>query len=510
MLFDNPTNGSKINAVIVGGGSAGWLTALYLQKCFNISVTVIEDPTVPPIIAGESGSVLLNGLLNKLDISIREWITAVDALPKLGGKMVNWSENRNTFYHGLIFAGYAEKFQTRYQGLGNRFMARFFSSAIAGDHSFNDIFISNSMMENNKVPFIISPDKTDITTISLPMYHFDSRANADFLKNVGIKRGIKLVQQKCIKSNRKDNGDISSLDLENGEKISAEWFFDCSGFARLLIEKELKIKFTDVSNYFPTRNVVAWWDQTELKPYTEVTALKYGWSWNINIQSRSSNGYVYDGDLITVDQAINEAETYFGKKIDPVAKLKFTPSLSETTWNNNVISIGLSSGFLEPLESNGLSQVAMQLILLERLWDPTSNSEILQKMYNQQQYIRMLDILLFLSLHYRGKRTDSEFWLSHLNDKDRIPSLLKDRLDLWADGIVSDNIENDDMFALESWMQVGHGLNLINTENLKSRIKQRPQLAEFYQDNKSFIDPITQRVLGECCTIKDWVEFHQK
>jgi len=489
---------------ILGGGSAGWLTALFVKQVWPAcDVTVIEDPNTPPIIAGESGSASLNKLFNFLEIPFDDWIVSVNAMPKLGGKFVNWNGIGTEFVHGLIPDWYRLDFNAKFPefGLGNDFLACSLAEGIPTEK----IFYNGSLQRVNKLP--ISPSSVGkFNVITLPMWHFDSRANADYMKRRGISKGIKLIEGKYIKSNKALNGDIDSITLDTRDQINADWFFDCSGFARLLLQKELNEPFKDLSEYFPARAVVAWWNEPVLKNYTEMTALKNGWSWNINLKHRAGNGYIYDPDRITADQAIDEAEKYFNIKIDPVANLKFTPGLFLNSWKNNVIAVGISSGFLEPLESNGLASVAEQLKILSEFWSPDSNTVYEQKSFNDKYQKIMFDISDFLSLHYRGHRNDSDFWQDHNSNPQRISASLQHKLDLWKSGSLG--IDNTEVYALENYAVVIQGLDLINKDKLRQRLlsKRSTIFEDFHQSYQKLSNDV-DNITSICYTLEEWVKL---
>ena len=402
------------NLVILGGGTAGWLTALYLQKQFcGNNIIVIEDPKRPPIIAGESGGASLVGLYKFLDIDLNEWITKTNALPKLGGKFFGWNGPNTEFIHGLIDQSYDKEYSSKYPaitGINREFLA----CAMAENIPVEDLFYNAALIKENKIPLIFNETLNTFDSLDTPMWHFDSRENAAYLKQIGLSRGITLIEGEYLSSEKMPNGCIYSIKLDTNKEIQGDWFFDCSGFSRLLLHKELGVELTDYTEFFPARSVVGWWgDRSELINYTGITAMKYGWSWNINLKNRSGNGYVFDPDHITVEQAIAEAEEKFNTKIEPIAKLNFVPSLVKECWKHNVIAIGLSSGFLEPLESNGLAQVSIQLELLEKYWNPSSVTQVEIELFNKYFNSAMEEILNFLLLHYKGNRRDTVFWQDH-------------------------------------------------------------------------------------------------
>lgn len=496
----------KKKIVILGGGSAGWLTALFIQKNYPaVDISVIEDPDTPPIIAGESGSALMSKLYNFLEINIDEWVPAVNAMPKLGGTFTDWNGVGTDFVHGLIPDWYKMRYEGEFSEFGRA--NDFLSCALASNIKLEDVFYNGKLQRIGKLPITDPTNPRErFHVITMPMWHFDSRANADYLKKLGIKRGISLIEGKYTNCTKSENGNITSLTLAGDRIVEGDWFFDCSGFARLLAHKELGEPLTDLTNYFPARQVVAWWDDTpKLLNYTDVKALKYGWSWNITLRHRSGNGYIFDPDLITIDQAIEEVETSLGKTINPVAKLKFTPCQMQRSWIKNVFAFGLSSGFVEPLESNGLLVVVDQLSILSEHWTPDSDSGDTQsmKMFNREFIKQMDEIRDFLALHYRGHRRDTEFWRSHAYDQFRIPDSLQEMLDMYKEG--NAGIGDKMAYGHESWATVAQGLDLINIDKLKRNLKSKREhifddFNRYYLEVSKELDQICQ----VCYTVEQW------
>ena len=291
-----------VKLVVLGGGSAGWLTALFLNKRYpEYNISVIEDPEQPPIIAGESGSSILTRFISYLGIDLDDWIVTVNAMPKLGSEFYDWDGVGTKFTHGLVDNNYSNDWiNVNQKNLTGKFWddidKDFLLFAISENISLDEIFFCNKLIHNNRLPIV--PHQINSTVIYKPvnplMWHFDSRANAEYLKNVGIKNGIELVEGKYIDSTQDLNGNILSIKLKNNLEVSGDFFFDCSGFARLLTQKKLGITFKDLTDIFPARSVVAWWDDTpNWINHTRVYAMEYGWSWNINLHHRAGNGYIY-------------------------------------------------------------------------------------------------------------------------------------------------------------------------------------------------------------------------
>ena len=438
---------SKFDAVVLGGGSAGWLTALFLQRSWpSLKIAVVEDPKRPPIIAGESGTTTFVSLMRYLKIDVDDFIKEVNATPKLGGKFTDWNGVGTEFIHCLQtdhapwldgWTDFADselsKQDLRLGSLVNIMTAErhkdlYLRTLVANEIPLADAFLASMFIKENKVPF---GSTSEIPCI--PMWHFESRSAAAYFKKLALSRDITHIEGEYLSSVQQSDGNIEHIKIDSNREVYANWFFDCSGFARLLLGKVLNEEFIDYTNYFPARAVVAWWDDPCYCPTTNATAMQYGWSWNINLRHRSGNGYIYDPDHINLDQAIGEAEKRFNKKIEPIANFQFTPGIMKRAWSKNVIGVGLSTGFLEPLEANGVAVIIETLYALQDHWKPTSENNIRSiEHFNSRVFAITEDIRDFLALHYRGQRRDTEFWRSHAFDQNRTPETLSKILDSWS------------------------------------------------------------------------------
>lgn len=473
------------NVVVIGGGTAGWLTALTIKRNWpDTPVTVVEDPSRPPIIAGESGNTTFLSLLRHLHIDINDFIKKVNATPKLGGKFTDWNGVGTEFLHVLQtdyapwldgWTDYVNKANPEdltvgalYSIMSNEQAKDSYLKTLLGNNiPLAKAFYANYFIEEDKVPFGAS---SDIPCI--PMWHFESRGTAAFLKEIGISRGITLIEGVYQHSIQDNYGNVSCIVLEGDRKLEAGWFFDCSGFSQLLLGKVYGEKIVDYTNYFPARSVVAWWDETCPCITTNATAMKHGWSWNINIRNRSGNGYIFDPDHISLDQAIEEAEIRFNKKIEPIANFTFTPGMMRRAWRNNVFAVGLSSGFLEPLEANGVAVIVESLFAIEDYWNPNKHNydqEVIDR-FNDRIWFITEDIRDFLALHYRGQRRDTEFWKSHAYDKFRVPESLQIKLNNWQGFFYRGEPEPwCNGYSPAAWLMVLQGLSVFKSDNLASQ-----------------------------------------
>ncbi len=481
---------------ILGGGTSGWLSAIFFKKVWpGLDITVIEDPKLPPIIAGESCTAPFVDLIDFLGVDIYDWIRKVDAFPKLGGKFVGWGPDNSTFTQPL-FSSYRNRWDYYNTEFGND--NNLLKGMLAFDLPLKDITVSNYLLDKKMTPF------TKDGHVVRPMYHFDSRKNAEYFKNVGLNLDIKLVLSK-YKSCTKNRAGIEKLILEDQE-VDADFFIDCSGFNQLLLRKELNATFTNYSNFFTATGVIAWWDESELKPYSNMIAMDYGWRFNIDLQSRSGNGYVYDTNLLTADQAKNEVETKLGKTVELVANAKWTPEMLLEPWQQNVIAIGLSSGFLEPLGSGGHTMIAMMLKLLSEMWNPCLETQVAAKKNFNTSYEKIVnDTVDFISLHYRNGRNDTEFWRKHLSPKS-IPISLKEKLEHYRHGNFYDD---GTAYSLENYCVVVQAYNLFDKKLLAKSLYHKDtnvkeKVTEEFNQLKKEIGYISR----DCISTLDWKKLY--
>jgi tryptophan halogenase len=479
---------------ILGGGSAGWLTALFLKKNWdNLEIAVIEDPNSQPIIAGESCTVPFINLLEFLNVPIPEWTNEVGAFPKLGGKFVNWSGD-HSFFTQPLFSRYLNRYNCNYPEFGNK--NDLIAGCLALNLSVSDLSVSTKLIKDKKTPFI-----NNETAVVSPMWHFDSRKNAAYLKKLGVSQGIGLIEKKFVNANLKNSGSIKSLILEDNTELTSDWFFDCSGFAQLLLKNTLNQQFEDCKSEMPVHSVIAWWDESSELPYTEMTALKAGWSFDVSLHHRSGRGYVYNNSYITADQAVDEINQTFKKNITPVASMSWDPSLSLHPWEKNVIGIGLSTGFLEPLGSPGHTLIGLQLKLLSEYWNPKLSEDSNAKFLHNEKYQDIItDVKDFINLHYVTSRKDSNFWL------DMQSRTLSDSLNAkilnWKLGVFSDDFP---VYSFENYAVVLQGNKIINFDFLKEQLcYKRKNLLESVFREYSQLMIEAELITRQCSYLSNW------
>ena len=286
-----------------------------------------------------------------------------------------------------------------------------------------------------------------------------------YLKSIALVRGVKLKKGEYLKiDSTKDI--ITKIYLKDKTSYKCDFVFDCSGFSRLLIGKHYNSKWIDYTKYLTLNTAVPWKikQDKDPKPYTQAIAMKNGWVWKIPLQHRFGSGYIYDSNYTSTDKVIEEAEKTFKTKIEPIKELKFKAGRFEKVWIGNCISVGLSSGFTEPLEATSIWLSISQLKLLENfLGDVVNTTQSVRDTYNSIVELNNEKVLAFLYLHYITKRKDSMFWKTYLKRTD-IPSELQKILSKIQDGTLN-NLDVTDkcnaFFGLDSWLVVSKGLGLI-------------------------------------------------
>jgi len=492
---------NKFKIIILGGGTAGWLTALFLNKFYPniLDITVIENPSKPPIIAGESGGNALSLLLKRLDINLQEWITYTNATPKLGGIFLNWSGKNSKFIHGLVH-NYTKFFSKRHESDEERHL--YLNYLWKNNIPISELLLSTKLIDNNCLAF---NDQGQLQYGINPMWHFDSRKNADFLKKISLKKNnIRLIEDEFIYSKKDNKNCLLSLVCKKHE-IKGDYFFDCSGFSRLLLGKEFNIKKIDQSKWFPCDSVIPWWENTNLKSYTLATALSSGWSWEINLLDRSGNGYLFSSSVLDYDAAIKEINETLKKQINPITLLKFTPSFYEKSWEKNVIGIGLSTGFIEPLEANGTGIIVDQLYALVENWNPLLRRE-LKNDFNDTVLNAYTNIRDFLLLHYLGKGIKNDFWLTLSNMQ--LPLSLEEKISEFKNFYITGKINEDyfrSQYSLESWLTVIQGLNLFKAIEI-NKPNYDNYFINFYLKEKN----LQNRFYKNCIKANEWKNIIQK
>ena len=450
------TNIKKV--VIVGGGSAGWMTAAALIKVMGSNycqVTLVESDAISTVSVGEATIPYIIDFNNMLGINENDFIKKTQATFKLGIDFINWN-NEESYTHPFSKIG-----EDINQIPFHHYWLKM--NALNQAKPLDEYCLASVAAKRNKFaqPFVSGNPMLKSLTYA---YHFDATLYAQYLRDFAIERGVNRIEGKVINvSTNKNNGYIESLSLENGKTIEGDLFIDCTGFKALLMEGVLNTGFEDWSEYLPCDTAVAMpcmpKDPNTLEPYTKSTAQKSGWTWRIPLQSRIGNGYVYPSKYVTDEEAVTLLkEQMEGEPIGKPNFLRWTTGMRKKGWNKNCIAIGLSAGFVEPLESTGLHLIQRGIVRLLGLFPQQGIDQIDVDTFNEQAKSELEYIRDFIILHYKATdRNDSEFW--QYCQSMAIPERLQKKIDLYlANGRIYK--AGDETFSELSWLSVMHGQGL--------------------------------------------------
>jgi len=447
--------------VIVGGGTAGWLTALFIRQKFPTSnVTLVKSDEIGIIGVGEATTPNLVALLRSLELDLTSLLIETNGSIKNAIQFKNWNGDDTSYYHSFSenLSGFS---------IPNVFPTDCFDYYIK--HLVRD---NLSFEEYTYIAKLSSENKIDLDSTHWAL-HFDANLMSNHLERIGLGRNINVIKGIIKDVNQDALENVNSLSMNDGSLIDVDFVFDCSGFNRLIIGKLYNQKWMSYDKYLPAKKAIAFWlePEAEMRPYTSAIAMKYGWSWNIPLLNRVGAGYVFDTDYITTAEAVDEMQLYYGKKLEVRKVIDINAGRYENVWVKNCIALGLSSNFIEPLESTSLFLTVGQLSLISHfLNDIEKHDETSIKLFNEVISNNMENTLAFVWLHYLTKRTDTEFWKNFATNYD-IPEKLKSILPL----IKSNNlrylntvdIKTTASFPMYSYLQVGRGLGLIeNSKNL--------------------------------------------
>lgn len=443
------------DVVVVGGGTAGWLTALFVRKKLpNLNVTLIESSEIGILGAGEGTTPHFINLLKDLNISLLDIFKHANGTIKNGIKFTNWNGDSKSYFHPF----FDEKTL-----LTDPF---FVGKKIAQGDNLDSLVPSAliSSVYKAKIQLNQANDFIDYGNCAL---HFDARLLASFLKKIGIERGVKLVDGIVKTFDRDDNNNIVSLTLENNQTLQLDFLFDCTGFKRMFIGKHYKSEWVTYKNNLPVNKAIAFFipdSSTKVPPYTEAIAMKYGWVWKIPVQGRFGCGYVFDSNSINEQQAVEELKQTFGE-IEIARSFSFEPGCYKELWKGNCIALGLASGFIEPLEATSIWVTILTLQnFLNNISGASEKNKRATEVFNRTMHTLNEQILAFIYFHYITKRTDTDFW-KNFRSKNTQPEYYN------AIENEKDYINYNDLgkvlpgsFDINSLLAVGAGINFFSQE----------------------------------------------
>ncbi|WP_428616299.1 tryptophan halogenase family protein [Pseudoalteromonas sp.] len=477
--------------VIAGGGTAGWITAALLNKVLGkvIEITLVESAEIGTVGVGEASIPPILHLNGALGISEKEFIKATGATIKLGIEFENWRSQGHRYMHAFGEIGKDFPFCEFYH-----FWLKAHQANNAPD--FWDFSLNYQAAKAHKFAHLKHIPNTQLVGLHYA-YHFDATRYGEFLKGLAQSRGVKRIEGKIESVNQcHQSGHIRSLLLTNGEHIDGDLFIDCTGLRALLIEQTLNTGFEDWSHWLPCDSAIAVQSESaaDAIPYTRSIARDSGWQWQIPLQHRVGNGIVYSSRFLSDEAAKQQLlENLPAKPLTEPRVIKFKTGRRLKQWHKNVVSVGLSSGFLEPLESTSIHLIQSAAIRLIKFFPHQGIKQSLVDEFNQQSKTEFERIRDFIILHYKiTERDDSAFW-RFCKGMD-IPSSLKKKIELFK---TSGKLirEDDELFAEVAWQQVmiGQGLIAEDYHPLTDALSDE-QLNELFSNLKTLINSTVEQL----------------
>jgi len=430
--------------VIAGGGTAGWVVAAALGKLLGrlLEVTLVESDEIGTVGVGESTIPTVRSFHHFLGIDEREFMRETQSSFKLGISFEDWARIGDRYFHAFGTVG-RSTWMTEFHHMW--LQAR--DSGFGGDLAEYCFELQAAMAGK----FATS----DKATISYA-YHLDASAYARFLRRIAEANGVTRIEGKIAEVQQDpESGHIAALKLVSGETVSGELFIDCTGFRGLLIEQTLKAGYDDWSQWLPTNCGLA--VQTAsvepARPYTRAMAHDAGWQWRIPLQNRVGNGLVYCSDYLSDDEAHARLLAGIeGQRLIEPRLIRYVSGRRRKTWDKNCIAFGLSSGFVEPLESTSIHLFMIGVTRLVQMFPFGGISEAAVARYNELARNELERVRDFIILHYKAtERDDSAFW-RRCRDME-VPDTLAQRIALFRETGFAYQAP-DDLFRVDSWVQV--------------------------------------------------------
>lgn len=476
------------HVVIVGGGSAGWLAAAVIaaEHCTapgaQLRVTVVESPDVAPIGVGEGTWPTMRDTLRSIGVSESDFIRECDATFKQGSRFDRWvtGDDDDRYYHPFVLPhGYTDT--NLVAGWLQRYPHRAFASIVS---------FQPSLCARHRAPKQASTP--EYAAVANYAYHLDAGKFGLFLRKHCIERlGVAHVSDHVVDVIANDNGDIASLTLKDHGALSGDLFVDCTGMQALLIGKHFGVEFISKKSTLFNDSALAVQvpyprDDQEIASQTISTAQRSGWIWDIGLPTRRGVGYVYSSAHTSDEAAEAELRAYLSvsdaaQAAPAVRKLSFEPGYRAQFWHRNCVAIGLSAGFIEPLEASAIALVELSAAMLRDQMPATrSEMEIVARRFNDAFTYRWERVIDFLKLHYvLTRRADSDFWRDNLRAAS-IPERLQEQLIMWQRRPPSryDFHRIEEVFPSASYQYILYGMGFRTSNEAGMRRSDDPGAAD--------------------------------
>ena len=445
------------SVVIAGGGTAGWMTAAALARTLGesgIKITLVESEAIGTVGVGEATIPNIASFNAMLGIDEASFMKATQATIKYGIEFAGWTHEGDSYFHPFGQHGHAMA--------GLSFHHLWYKLFKQGKADRIENYCASAMAAKHGKACPPARDKNSIMSSLSHAYQFDAGKYASFLRQYAEKLGVKRIEGKITDVDLDaESGFIQGLGLNNDQNVHADFFIDCTGFRALLANKALEIGYTDWSHWLPcdSAQAVSCKKTQDAVPYTRATARKAGWQWRIPLQHRTGNGYVYASNYIS-DKDVTDTllSNLDGEPLSTPKQLRFTTGQRKKLWHKNCVAIGLSGGFLEPLESTSIYLIQAGISRLMALFPDQGFNEIESNEYNKLMSLEFEQVRDFLILHYvANERHGEPFWdyVRHMP----IPDSLQQKINLFKHRGRFFRYEGD-LFTETSWVAVFLGQNI--------------------------------------------------
>lgn len=488
-----------IRIVIVGGGTAGWMTAATFARFLDtgFEIDLIESDEIGTVGVGEATIPQIRLFNDALGLDEDAFLRATQGTYKLGIEFVDWLRPNHRYMHAFGDIG-------RDVGLlpFHHYWLRAKTLGLAGDlaaYSLNNqAALAERMQRGSARTARVLPD--------MPYaFHFDAGLYARHLRRYSETRGINRIEGKVIRVDQRETGDVSALVLEDGTTLSADLYIDCTGFRGLLIEQTLKTGYEDWSHWLPADRALAVPSERSaaFTPYTRSTAKAAGWQWRIPLQHRTGNGIVYSSQHLSEDEATATLLAGLdGEALAEPRSIAFRTGKRRKMWNRNVVAIGLAGGFMEPLESTSIHMIQSAISRLMKLLPGHTIAEADRTEFNRQSDFEYERIRDFIILHYKANARAEPFW--QMCREMPIPDTLAAKIDLWrGNGHITR--EHEELFTEVGWLQVFAGQGVMpNGHHPIADAIPAADLAEFMDT----IDKLNAREVAQMPSHADFIARH--
>lgn len=496
-------NNKTKSITIVGGGSSGWMTAMYLNHLYrkekqNIKVRLVESADIGILGVGEATVHSIRFFFAAMGLDEQELLSETQATYKTGIMFRNWMKPQQDKVHEYFHPFEQIKF-------GNGFdlsTSWLLSQKHSGQRYDEGTCISSELIKHQHGPK--TANSKGYTGIVPYGYHIDANQLARFLRKKAVAAGVEHIEATVEKINT-DNQNIISIETDNGV-FESDYFIDCTGFKGLLINAVSEDNWVSYEDALPCNKAVAvqrkYPAEQQPKPYTEATALSNGWVWQIDLINRQGTGYVYDGNRLSKEEAEAELKSFLGNESEFIKTLHIDMQIGRRKrfWVGNCITVGLSGGFIEPLESTGLHLINLGARLLSTHLTQVSVPDAIQESYSELMINAYEDLKQFIVLHYCiTDRDDTEFWQAAQRSVEHCPAL-KRKLAIWKYKIceyadlqtASTSCFNDEnyrfiLYGMQYYPELHLDVDKAQMETLfdsvKARCQQAVQYSETHQDS---------------------------